>query len=158
MPRLLFVLEVELSPRHANTSSSTLPSGSRVNACVQPSAARSCSEQKVRLPFLPTSCLAFSSDVDIEQREQDDAGGNDSHSDEGQCEAISHRRRSITSQQDHSQATGNVGDNCDCPHPVVCDQAEIGKTNQHAVVGASQPAPVGVSPCMARGKHRSHMG
>ena len=35
---------------------------------------------------------AFSSDVDVEQRDQDDAGGNDSHSDEGQCDAIGRRR------------------------------------------------------------------
>jgi hypothetical protein len=35
---------------------------------------------------------AFSSDVDVEQRDQDDAGGNDCHSDEGQCDAIGRRR------------------------------------------------------------------
>jgi hypothetical protein len=33
-----------------------------------------------------------SSEVDVEERDQDDAGGNDSRSDEGQCEAIGHRR------------------------------------------------------------------
>jgi hypothetical protein len=35
---------------------------------------------------------AFSSDVDVEQRDQDDAGGNDSRSDESQCDAIGRRR------------------------------------------------------------------
>ena len=35
---------------------------------------------------------AFSSDVDVEQRDQDDAGGNEPHSDEGQCDAIGRRR------------------------------------------------------------------
>jgi hypothetical protein len=31
---------------------------------------------------------SFSSDVDVEQRDQDDAGGNDSRTDEGHCDAV----------------------------------------------------------------------
>jgi len=41
---------------------------------------------------------AFSSDVEVEQRDQDDAGDNRSHSDEGQCEAIGRCRRNIALQ------------------------------------------------------------
>ena len=45
------------------------------------------------LPPLSTqTATSFSSDVDVEQREQDEAGGNDSHSDEGPCDAIGRRR------------------------------------------------------------------
>jgi len=40
----------------------------------------------------PNSYRAFSSDVDVEQRGYDEAGGNDPKSDEGQREAIGRRR------------------------------------------------------------------
>ena len=62
-------------------------------------------------------------------------------------------------QQDHSQATGNVGDKyCDRPQPTMRDQAEIRKTDQHAVARASQPVPIRVNVGITRGKHRRHMG
>ena len=43
-------------------------------------------------PLPTTRYRAFSCDVDVEQRGQDDARDNDSHGDEGQCETIGCRR------------------------------------------------------------------
>jgi peroxiredoxin len=43
-------------------------------------------------PSIAPSPKEVSSDVDVEQREQDDAGGNGSRSDEGPCDAIGRRR------------------------------------------------------------------
>ena len=37
------------------------------------------------------------------------------------------------------------------------NQAKVGKTNQHAIVGASQPDPIRVRARMAGRKHRSHI-
>jgi hypothetical protein len=53
-------------------------------------------DTETRLPIncfsSQTTCIEHSSDVDVEERDQDDAGGNDSHGDEGQGEAIGRRR------------------------------------------------------------------
>jgi hypothetical protein len=43
-------------------------------------------------------------------------------------------------QQDPPQATGNVGNNCDRPHPIMRKQAEFGETKQHAIAGAGHQA------------------
>ena len=44
------------------------------------------------LPSIARGRMPFSSDVDVEQRGYDEAGGNDSQSDEGPCDAIGRRR------------------------------------------------------------------
>jgi hypothetical protein len=44
------------------------------------------------LPSIARGRMPFSSDVDVEQRGHDEAGGNDSQNDEGQREAIGARR------------------------------------------------------------------